>query len=135
MLFVCVCFTECLLVKTGNMKNAQGYLEVKVNGEIVSSTGDAKQFDKGEVVVHRCFESLDKVEIRGPNGNGWGGSISAKISGSDSYQPFSVCDKCEPGNASAAQAIVVDGDGNSAIYGKTTCMDGNTCELRFPSGL
>ena len=85
-------------------------------------------------MVDQCFDSLDKVEIRALNENAWAGSISAKISGSDSYQPFSVCDKCEPGNASAAQAIVVDGDGNSAIYGKTTCMNGNTCELRFPRG-
>ena len=60
----CAFSAECLLVKTGNTKSSDGYLEVKVNGQIVSPTGKPKRFKFNEVVVERCFQSLDKVEIR-----------------------------------------------------------------------
>ena len=97
-----------------------------MNGEIVSS-GDYKN---GEVVVDKCFSSLDKVEVRNPTSNGWSGSVSASRDGKGSYQPFTECAKCVPGRGK--DAIVVD---HSSDRGKAACNKGAVCELHFFTGL
>ena len=112
-------------------------MEVKVNGEIISSTDKPKLFYKGEVVVDQCFTSLDKVEIFNPTPDGWAGSVLATHYGrTSSYYSFSECLKCLRGVAPSAQEdIVVDGDYRGASLGKNACMHGLTCELRFVPGL
>ena len=125
----------CLLVKTGTADASDGTLEVIVNGEIVSSGDKRKEYKKGEVVVDKCFSSLDKVEVRNPSSKGWIGSISVSRDGKRSYQPFTECSKCASGTATTKEGLLVDGDGNAAHLFKTACNNGATCELHFLTGL
>ena len=126
-------FPDCLRVTTGTSKYSVGNLQVIVNG--VNVTGqDVKYYGKGEVVVDKCFQSLDKIQIRNPTTDAWAGSILALTGDSDSYKPFSRCVNCVKGDASAADAIVVDGDDDSVEYGKTSCINGATCDLHFLPG-
>ena len=135
-LHVLFCFvsSDCLRVTTGKTYWADGTLQVIVNGVIVSDKNPNKFYDNGEVVVDKCFQSVDKVQVRNPTTNAWAGSIVASRGGSDSYQPFLRCIDCVRGNASAEEAIVVDGNSDSTEFGKTACHNGATCELHFLPG-
>ena len=106
-----------------------------MNGEIVSSGDKQKKYKNGEVVVDKCFSSLDKVEIRNPTDNGWYGSISASRDGKGSYHPFTECPKCVSGSASAKEAIAADGDSSSTKGGKIACINGAACEIHLFTGL
>ena len=130
-----VALADCLLVETGTAQNSAGMLQVIVNGEIVSSGNKNKVYKNGEVVVDKCFSSLDKVEVRNPSNDAWMGSISASRDGKGSYHPFTECSKCIAGSASAEEAIVVGGASSASDKGKTACSKHAACELHFFTGL
>ena len=106
-----------------------------MNGQMVSSGDPQKTYQNSEVVVDKCFSSLNKVEVQNPSNDGWLGSILVSRDGKSSYQPFSECLDCLPGNANAQQAIGVDGNNNAPKLSKINCNNGKACKLLFFTGL
>ena len=131
----CILSTDCLLVQTGSAHvEDHGTLEVIVNGQIVSSGDKNKLYKYDEVVVDKCFASLDKIEVRNPSDDGWVGSISVSTDGGASYSPLLDCPSCVfAGNYVRSGVIGVDGNGD--MHAMIACINGATCELFLPPGL
>ena len=128
--YLAFCLTDCLRVTTGNVNNDHGTLEVIVNG-LVSSRG---YYAVGDVVLDKCFASLDKVEVRNHRTNGWVGTVSVSTDGGKSYRPLLDCPTCvSKGNSDRSGVIGVDGDDN--MHAKIACINGATCELLLRRGL
>ena len=126
--------TDCLRVTTGNVASDEGTLEIIVNGEVVSSDNKNKLHGRGEMVVDKCFASLDKIEVRNPSNNGWIGSVSVSTDGGASYKPLADCPSCvAAGKSDRSGVIGVDGNGD--MNAKIACINGATCELRVLPGL
>ena len=126
--------TDCLRVTTGNELADAGTLEVIVNGEVVSSDDKNKLHAREEVVVDKCFVSLDKIEVRNPSNNGWIGSASVSTDGGASYSPLLDCPSCVAAGKSARSGVI-GVDGNHDMHAKIACLNGATCELRVLPGL
>ena len=131
-LVICVTDYYCLLVTTGNNKNDKGTLEVIVNGQIVSSGDKTREYKHGEVVVDKCFVSLDKIEVRNPTSNAWIGTVSVSSDGGASYSPLLDCPTCVN---KGSRSGVIGVDGNDDPFAKIACINGATCELLLQSGL
>ena len=123
---------KCLKVTTGEHHNHDGTIYVFVNGNKVASSN--KVYGKGEVVINKCYDSLDKVQVQNPTKNGWAGSISASSKADGKFIPMTGCSGCKAGSDKAKEAFVVDGDDVGATLGKIACMKGAVCTLRFTPG-
>ena len=130
----CILSTDCLLVQTGSAHvEDHGTLEVIVNGQIVSSGDKNKLYKYDEVVVDKCFASLDKIEVRNPSDDGWVGSISVSYGGR-SYIRLSDCPTCVSGRNSGMSGIGIDRNSDILPFAKMSCINGATCELLLPAG-
>ena len=122
---------DCLLVKTDH--NA-GTLNVFVNEQRVISGNNV--YGKGGVVLDRCFESLDKIEVQNPTDNAWVGSISVSNDGGASYRSVSACTACiYKGDSSSSSSRFIGVDGNNDIHAMVACVNRAKCELLLPRGL
>ena len=112
----------------------RGYLDVDVDtgsGSFARVTADGQLWAKGSTVLDKSYPTLSGVRVRGPDNNGWGGTIEYSSDEGGSYMPF-VCKDCTvPG--SSTETIGVDRDLGFKEY-KTRCVGGATCTL-LPSPL
>ena len=135
--------TVCLLVQTASSDESEGTLEVIVNGHTVSSGNKTQLYRPGEVVVDKCFASLDKIDVRNPSNDGWAGSFAFSNDGGASYfntfhirlfgRPLSDDPNRVSTNNSTSGVIEVDGDKD--VLANVACSNGATCELLLRPGL
>eukprot|EP00964_Phaeocystis_antarctica_P048638 scaffold28164_cov65-Phaeocystis_antarctica.AAC.1 len=91
-------------------------------------------FASGETVLQACYDSLARVLIRGPTGDGWAGAVEYWDGGT--YAPLECTSGCSGGAqtdlTTSTARIFADGDDNMSGIAPATCVNGATCTLTLP---
>jgi len=83
-------------------------------------------FGLGDVVLDKCYASLESFSVRNTRRDAWTGHISVTV---DSEEVSLVCDHCT-GNEFSGH-IAVDGDDDSTAQGSVYCHNGAECIFRL----
>lgn len=113
-------------------KSPDGYVKIEVDsgsGYVLENEED-KEYAQGDVVLNKCFETIEGIQISGPDTNGWWGSVMWYENGSYDPKPFVCVDKCT-GNTDITDPIAVDKNGNGGDDNVVNCLDGDVCTLRM----
>ena len=123
---ICVLMTTNTDAPSLNNIGADGYILVEIDDINIQLF---QFFAAGEVVLDRCFDRIDTIQITGPDDNGWKGSILFSTDGKETYSPF-VCYGCT-GDSDLTNNIAVDGNDNGGVDGIANCLNGDVCTLRI----
>ena len=94
-------------------------MQISINGVIAVPQA---YFDKGQVVIDSCFETLDSITVQNTDNNAWAGTMSVTHNG---HEDTLSCDKC--GGDPFEHTIVADGNGDGDKLGPTNCLNGDAC--------
>ena len=116
--------TTCVLIKTGNGADDDGYLDVLVNtgtGYVIVKQGTL--YTQAQTVLDSCYTGLVGVQVTNSLTNAWAGSIETSIDERSSYSPMMCIDGCHStSTTNTTEYITVDGDATGV--GDAKCFDG-----------
>ena len=106
---------------------SQGYLSVKVNGNLKGQNGFFKKhgwFNTNQIVLQSCFDDLTDIRVQNNNTDAWAGTVVVKRNGEE--VPL-FCDGC--GGSPFDKKIAVDGNADGTDQAPTYCLHGKQCIL------
>ena len=123
---------------TATTGGANGYIEIEIKetsgGNYVEvGQNDDHHYDKGEVIVEACYNSIHGIRVRGPSNSGWIGSIEISTDDGNTWAPLYM-KKPSGSNASTSgttNPMCVDGD--NTCGSTIRCRNGETCNLYVSS--
>lgn len=73
----------CLKVVTSSTKDAAGGLNVFVDSGdgYVKETDDEVTYKKGQVIMEKCYNRIEGIQVAGPSTNAWAGIFSISLDG------------------------------------------------------
>ena len=116
----------CVKIVTGSGKDG-GTLKLSINNALLFGK---TLFKRNQVVINKCFSSLDSITIQNPAGGtnkAWVGYISVTKNG---MKKDLSCTGCT-GNTFNGK-IVVDGNQDAKQYASTYCINGKSCSFEIP---
>jgi len=119
--------SDCVTIATGgaDIHNADGYVQVTVNG--VTEVAQ-RFFEKGEVVLQRCYEKINSFSVQNTDEDGWIGILTMSRDGLPT--PL-ICESCTGlgFDYDFTHLIVVDGNSDLAANDATYCQNGAVCHF------
>ena len=115
----------CVKITTGSELYNDGYLQVKMNGNVEANG----KYGKGEVVIgSTCLVSLKTLTLKNSKSDAWVGKVEIKVNG----KLVSInCVGCTGLSSLQDGFIVVDGNSDSEKRSDTHCFNGVTCSLTW----
>ena len=111
---------------TGNGDDDAGYLNLKVNDQ--KMTMPSAYFKRNDIVLSKCFVTLDSITIYNKENDAWNGEIIVTKGG---IRKNPTCLKCNGELFNGT--VVVDGDHDRDYKGMapTLCLNGQECRLNL----
>lgn len=120
-------YRQCFKIVTGVQYYDAGYVNVRVNGNLIS--GKNKKYKLGDVVVTKCYDQrIQEITIDNADSNNcWIGSIQYSQDGGVTYNN-AICEDCGQ-NEQSTQRIGVDGNSDCLSSAPVACQGGKSCTV------
>ncbi len=124
----------CLRAKTATEKEANGAIQISVKKTIDGGYAQVGQegdyiYNKGQVVVDACYDSVWGVKVRGPSQNAWIGNIEFSTDDGNTWIPLYLENSSVNG---ATNPVCLSKQSECGGF-DVRCDGGRTCNLYVSS--